>query len=162
MGRKTDLTLRLFVHHGGNQNCFVQQIKFDCNLSMVSAIRAQLPIPWQYNLKHCKSQDILDRKNENYPEFIRKIRNRSARSGRNLEAWSGGHCFPAIYGLDGHYGPDGRLRGNRTYDARGQEYLFTGISRHALSAAVSGPSGKSPRKPRHYAPCRCFPALPPT
>jgi uncharacterized protein YecA (UPF0149 family) len=35
---------------------------------MVSAIRAQLPTPWQYNLKNYKSQDILDRKFEIYPE----------------------------------------------------------------------------------------------
>ncbi|MBQ6599055.1 MAG: hypothetical protein IJH79_16005 [Lentisphaeria bacterium] len=35
---------------------------------MVSAIRAQLPTPWQYNLKNHKSQDILDREPEIYPE----------------------------------------------------------------------------------------------
>ena len=35
---------------------------------MVSAIRAQLPTPWQYNLKNYKSQDLLDRKFEIYAE----------------------------------------------------------------------------------------------
>ena len=53
-------------------NFFVLQIKFDCSLFMVSAIRAQLPTPWQYNLKNHKSQDMLGRKFEIYPE-IRKI-----------------------------------------------------------------------------------------
>ena len=36
---------------------------------MVSAIRAQLPTPWQYNLENDKSQDLLDHKFEIYPEI---------------------------------------------------------------------------------------------
>ena len=35
---------------------------------MAPAIRAHLPTPWRYNLKNYKSQDILDRKYEIYPE----------------------------------------------------------------------------------------------
>jgi hypothetical protein len=35
---------------------------------MMSAIRAQLPTSWQYNLKIYKSQDILDRQFQIYPE----------------------------------------------------------------------------------------------
>ena len=58
----------LFAHQGADQNGFVQQIKFDCCWFMVSAIRAQLPTPWQYTLKNRKSQDISDRKSEFYPE----------------------------------------------------------------------------------------------
>ena len=66
-GPKFDLN-PCFSSSRSNHNCFVQQIKFDSNLFMVSAIRAQLPTPWQYNLKNYKNQDILDRKFEIYPE----------------------------------------------------------------------------------------------
>ena len=49
-----------------------------------------------------------------------------------------GHCFPATYGPYGHYGPYGRLRGNRTYDERGQEQRFPGI--HVLQSFSGGGS----------------------
>jgi hypothetical protein len=61
MGRNSIRTLA-YAHQGANHNCFVQLIKFDFNLFMMSAIRAQLPTSWQYNLENYKSQDWLDHK----------------------------------------------------------------------------------------------------
>jgi len=47
----------------------VQQNQFDFSLFMVSAIRAQLPTPWQYNSENGKSQDRLDREFGIYPKI---------------------------------------------------------------------------------------------
>ena len=44
-------------------------ILFTLDTELMSAIRAQLPTSWQYNLKNYKSQDMLDPEFEIYPEI---------------------------------------------------------------------------------------------
>ena len=112
-GSKFDLN-PCFSSSRSNHNCFVQQIKFDFNLFIVSAIRAQLPTPWQYNLENDKSQDRLDHKFGICPE-IREInqpewgteRNENIRTSMDARkktsaVSSDDGCFP--------------LRGNRMND----------------------------------------------
>jgi len=47
----------------------VQQIKFDFNLFMMSAILVQLPTSWRYDRENYKSQDMLVHKSGIYPEI---------------------------------------------------------------------------------------------
>jgi len=51
---------------------FCAKNKFDCRLFMVSAIRAQLPTPWQYNIKSGKNQGISDRISGIYLESLQR------------------------------------------------------------------------------------------